>query len=160
MSATRNPFYQLPGGADLPGDVRVSDTADATKTAAGGWAASPAAVEGAVSEMKISAETGSISSISDTDIFWQKFGKIVILSGYNILISLSPWGFADIANLPFKNKGHDIYAPVQLARNDNAGAKQNSIFIYTTGEKLSVHNWGNDTFNDVSIAFQLVYICE
>lgn len=45
MSATRNPYYQLPGGADLPGDVRVSDTADASKTAAGGWAASPAAVQ-------------------------------------------------------------------------------------------------------------------
>nr|DAG29249.1 MAG TPA: hypothetical protein [Caudoviricetes sp.] len=44
MNATRNPFYQLPGGADLPGDVRVNDTADATKTAADGWAASPAAV--------------------------------------------------------------------------------------------------------------------
>ena len=44
MSATRNPFYQLPGGADIPGDVRVSDTADASKTAADGWAASPAAV--------------------------------------------------------------------------------------------------------------------
>lgn len=44
MSATRNPFYQLPGGADLPGDVRVSDTADVTKTAADGWAASPACV--------------------------------------------------------------------------------------------------------------------
>ena len=49
MSATRNPFYQLPGGADLPGDVRVSDTADASKTAAGGWAASPAAVAAAES---------------------------------------------------------------------------------------------------------------
>lgn len=49
MSATRNPYYQLPGGADLPGDVRVSDTADATKTAAGGWAASPAAVASMVS---------------------------------------------------------------------------------------------------------------
>ncbi len=44
MSATRNPYYQLPGGADLPGDVRVSDMEDASKTAAGGWAASPAAV--------------------------------------------------------------------------------------------------------------------
>lgn len=44
MSATRNPYYQLPGNADIPGDVRVTDTADATKTAAGGWAASPAAV--------------------------------------------------------------------------------------------------------------------
>lgn len=44
MSATRNPYYQLPGGAEMPGDVRVSDTADPTKTAADGWAASPAAV--------------------------------------------------------------------------------------------------------------------
>nr|DAO56865.1 MAG TPA: hypothetical protein [Caudoviricetes sp.] len=49
MSVARNPYYYLPGGADLPGDVRVSDTADATKTAAGGWAASPAAVAGAES---------------------------------------------------------------------------------------------------------------
>lgn len=49
MSTTRNPYYQLPGGADLPGDVRVSDTADASKTAAGGWAASPAAVASAES---------------------------------------------------------------------------------------------------------------
>lgn len=49
MSATRNPYYQLPGGAELPGDVRVSDTADASKTAADGWAASPAAVAGAES---------------------------------------------------------------------------------------------------------------
>ena len=51
MSATRNPYYQLPGGAELPGDVRVSDTADASKTAAGGWAASPAAVANAVPEV-------------------------------------------------------------------------------------------------------------
>ena len=49
MSTTRNPYYQLPGGADLPGDVRVSDTADKTKTAADGWAASPAAVAAAES---------------------------------------------------------------------------------------------------------------
>lgn len=48
MSTTRNPYYQLPGGADLPGDVRVSDTVDASKTAAGGWAASPAAVASVV----------------------------------------------------------------------------------------------------------------
>ena len=52
MSATRNPYYQLPGGAELPGDVRVSDTADATKTAADGWAASPSAVANAVPEME------------------------------------------------------------------------------------------------------------
>lgn len=49
MSATHNPYYPLPGNADIPGDVRVSDTADANKTAAGGWAASPAAVASIVS---------------------------------------------------------------------------------------------------------------
>lgn len=51
MSATRNPYYQLPGGTELPGDVRVSDTADASKTAAGGWAASPAAVASAAATL-------------------------------------------------------------------------------------------------------------
>lgn len=55
MSATRNPYYQLPGGAELPGDVRVSDTADASKTAADGWAASPAAVANAAPEMECGA---------------------------------------------------------------------------------------------------------
>lgn len=54
MSTTRNPYYQLPGGADLPGDVRVSDTADASKTAAGGWAASPAAVASIISTVNCS----------------------------------------------------------------------------------------------------------
>lgn len=49
MSAIRNPYYQLPGGADIAGDVRVSDIADASKTAADGWAASPAAVANAES---------------------------------------------------------------------------------------------------------------
>lgn len=52
MSATRNPYYQLPGGADIPGDVRVIDTADSTKTAADGWAASPAAVANVVPELE------------------------------------------------------------------------------------------------------------
>lgn len=69
MSATRNPYYQLPGGADLPGDVRVSDTVDASKTAAGGWAASPAAVaetqtyhmvENLSAVSNVSIDTGSI----------------------------------------------------------------------------------------------------
>lgn len=51
MSATRNPYYQLPGNADIPGDVRVSDTADSTKTAADGWAASPAALASVVTSL-------------------------------------------------------------------------------------------------------------
>ena len=66
MSATRNPYYQLPGGADLPGDVRVSDTADANKTAVGGWAASPAAVAKTQSYNKYTDHTaGSNVSIAN-----------------------------------------------------------------------------------------------
>lgn len=64
MSATRNPFYQLPGGADIPGDVRVSDTADASKTAAGGWAASPAAV----AETQTYHEIKNLSTVSNVSI--------------------------------------------------------------------------------------------
>ncbi len=67
MSATRNPYYQLPGGADLPGDVRVSDTADATKTAAGGWAASPAAVASVPENYKLLKNIGPISDFNISD---------------------------------------------------------------------------------------------
>lgn len=68
MSATRNPYYQLPGGAELPGDVRVSDTADAGKTAADGWAASPAAVANAVPEMEYGCFV-SPTTISENKIY-------------------------------------------------------------------------------------------
>lgn len=64
MSATRNPYYQLPGGADMPGDVRVSDTADSTKTAAGGWAASPAAV----AETQTYHKVKNLSAVSNVSI--------------------------------------------------------------------------------------------
>lgn len=67
MSATRNPYYQLPGGADLPGDVRVSDTADTTKTAADGWAASPAAVVSMFGNYKLLKDGGMISDFNISD---------------------------------------------------------------------------------------------
>lgn len=67
MSATRNPFYQLPGGSDLPGDVRVSDTADATKTAADGWAASPAAVASVPKNYKLLKDSGIVSDFNISD---------------------------------------------------------------------------------------------
>lgn len=41
MSATRNPYYRIPGGATLPGDVKLTDTADANLTADKGVAATP-----------------------------------------------------------------------------------------------------------------------
>lgn len=67
MSATRNPFYQLPGGADLPGDVRVSDTPDESKTAAGGWAASPAAVASVPENYKLLKNIGRVSNFNISD---------------------------------------------------------------------------------------------
>ena len=85
MNATRNPFYHLPGGADLPGDVRVSDTADATKTAAGGWAASPAAVAAATK-----VETGTIDGASN--VHWTRYGRLVLIecSSSNALVTTIP----------------------------------------------------------------------
>lgn len=41
MSATKNPYYRIPGGAALPGDVKLTDTADASLTADKGVAATP-----------------------------------------------------------------------------------------------------------------------
>ncbi len=67
MSATRNPYYWLPGGADLPGDVRVSDTADASKTAAGGWAASPASVVNMLGNYKLLKYGGTVSDFNISD---------------------------------------------------------------------------------------------
>lgn len=67
MNATRNPYYQLPGNADIPGDVRVSDTADASKTAAGGWAASPAAVASVLQNYKLLKNIGRVSNFNISD---------------------------------------------------------------------------------------------
>jgi hypothetical protein len=86
MSATRNPYYQLPGGAELPGDVLVSDTPDATKTAADGWAASPAAVAKTQSYNKYTDHTAeSDVSIFDNDNFIFVTGKNVdVYIGVNL----------------------------------------------------------------------------
>lgn len=48
-------------------DVRISDTPDATKIAAGGWAASPAAVAAAVPEMEYGTWKNS-NTISNNDM--------------------------------------------------------------------------------------------
>lgn len=78
MSATRNPYYQLPGGAELPGDVLVSDTADASKTAAGGWAASPAAVAKTQSYNKYTDHTAGSNVSIDKD------SNSVFVTGKNV----------------------------------------------------------------------------
>lgn len=78
MSATRNPFYQLPGNADIPGDVRVSDTADASKTAAGAWAASPAAV----AETQTSHSYTNFSAVSGANLISD--ASYVTITGKNV----------------------------------------------------------------------------
>lgn len=80
MSGAQNPYYQLPGGADLPGDVRVSDTADATKTAADGWAASPSAVASMVSTINCSSNV-KVANSGDilTDLNATITGKVAQL---------------------------------------------------------------------------------
>lgn len=78
MSATRNPYYHLPGGTELPGDVRVSDTADANKTAADGWAASPAAV----AETQTYHKYTGYSAESDVSIFDN--ANFIFVTGRNV----------------------------------------------------------------------------
>lgn len=78
MSAARNPFYQLPGGADIPGDVRVSDTADASKTAAAGWAASPAAV----AEIQTRHNYTDYSVVKDVTIL--EYANYISVTGKNV----------------------------------------------------------------------------
>lgn len=98
MSAARNPYYQLPGGADLPGDVRVSDTADSTKTAAGGWAASPAAV----AETQTYHEIKNLSAVSnvsiDTDSIYTTGRNVDVYIGITTTATFN--GTAIITGLP------------------------------------------------------------
>lgn len=127
MSATRNPYYQLPGGADLPGDVRVSDTADASKTAAGGWAASPAAVANAVPEMECGTWTksGAVSNKNMVAInvsFTRNHDtppKAIIVSyrTYNYF-----YGALHLENdpLPTKTGFEAIYIPIEIGNGRGA----------------------------------------
>ena len=52
MSAVKNPLCQMPGGATLPGDVKLTDTADASLTADKGVAATPKMVSDVLQYVK------------------------------------------------------------------------------------------------------------
>ena len=100
MSATRNPYYQLPGGADLPGDVRVSDTADASKTAAGGWAASPAAVAETQAYHRYTNHSASdnVNIISDSNNVYTTGKNVDIYVGINTTAAF--YGTSVITGVP------------------------------------------------------------
>lgn len=101
MSATHNPYYQLPGGADLPGDVRVSDIADASKTAAGGWAASPAAVaktQGYHKYTNHSAES-NVAIVDDSNAVFVTGKNVDVYIGVNLSKAFG-YGYTLIRNVP------------------------------------------------------------
>ena len=128
MSATRNPFYQLPGGADLPGDVRVSDTADASKTAADGWAASPAAVESIVttrdcsSNVKIANSGDNLKNLRATIT-----GKVAQFY-FNIECATSRPEKTIVTGLP---KHNNVYIAVQCF--NTVGATIGTAWLYEDG---------------------------
>lgn len=156
MSVTRNPFYQLPGGADLPGDVRVSDTADASKTAAGGWAASPAAVAAATE-----VETGTIDGASN--VHWTRFGRLVIIecSSSNAFVATIPeWGDRRIGKLPFEAVDNTACVSAVIARTGIGKTLFNGLLARISNGEIVISNWGDGNLTDANIAFSLSYICK
>lgn len=156
MSATRNPFYQLPGGADLPGDVRVSDTADDTKTAAGGWAASPAAVA-AATEVK----TGTIAGASN--VHWTRYGRLVIIecsSSEAFVATIPGWGSISIGKLPFEAVDDNACASTVIARSGIGKTLFNGLLVRVVNGELRLSNWGDGNLTNANIVFSLSYICK
>ena len=156
MSATRNPFYQLPGGADIPGDVRVSDTADASKTAAGGWAASPAAVAAATE-----VETGTIDGASN--INWTRYGRLVIINcspSKAFVTSIAEWSDLIVGRLPFEALDDNICASTVIARTGIGKTLFNGIIARILNGNLLITNWGEGNLTEANIVFSLSYICK
>lgn len=136
MSATRNPYYQLPGGADMPGDVRVSDTADANKTAAGGWAASPAAVAKTQSYHKYTDHSAgsNVSIINDANYIFVTGKNVDVYIGVNLNKTFG-YGETVIKNVP---KPVSTYALATFVANN--GALQGFSWITPGGDILSPEN--------------------
>lgn len=156
MSATRNPFYQLPGGADLPGDVRVSDTADANKTAADGWAASPAAVAAATK-----VETGTIDGASN--VYWTRYGRLVIIecNQSNPFVATIPeWQDHRIGKLPFEAVDDNACVSAAIARIGIGKTLFNGVLAKIHNGEILISNWGEGNLTDANIVFSLSYICK
>lgn len=156
MSATRNPYYQLPGGADIPGDVRVSDTADASKTAADGWAASPAAVAAATE-----VETGTIDGASN--VHWTRYGRLVIIecTPENAFVATIPeWGNSIVGKLPFEAINDNACASTAIARTGIGKTLFNGVLVRVDNGNLLISNWGDGNLTNANIVFSLSYICK
>lgn len=156
MSATRNPYYQLPGGADLPGDVRVSDTADSTKTAADGWAASPAAVAAATK-----VETGTIDGVSN--VHWTRYGRLVLIecsSSEAFVATIPEWGNVSIGKLPFEAVDDNACVSTVIARTGIGKTLFNGVLVRIHNGNLIISNWGDGNLTNANIVFSLSYICK
>lgn len=152
MNATRNPFYQLPGGADLPGDVRVSDTPDASKTAADGWAASPAAVASLLAVTH--------GTIIENQVVWYRIGNLVCVIGDSVnLSSIAKWSATTLGTLPFKPI-ITTRAPVVLAYNNSSITFNCIVVSADRNGSLRIGSWGDIAYTDIAIHFTLYYFCE
>lgn len=119
MSATRNPFYQLPGNADIPGDVRVSDTPDESKTAAAGWAASPAAVAETQAYHKYTnySASNNVNIISDSNSVYTTGKNVDIYVGINTTAAF--YGTTVIKGIPKPVSNYTLAAFVDGTGNLN-----------------------------------------
>lgn len=156
MSATRNPYYQLPGGADLPGDVRVSDTADANKTAADGWAASPAAVAAATK-----VETGTIDGASN--VHWTRYGRLVIIEcspSNPFTVTIPEWQDHRIGKLPFEAVDDNAWGSAAIARIGIGKTLFNGVLVGIHNGEILIRNWGEGNLTDANIVFNISYICK
>lgn len=147
MSATRNAYYQLPGGADLPGAVRVSDTADASKTAAGGWAASPAAVASIVSTIDCSSNV-KVANSGDilTDLYATITGKVAQFY-FLIKCTTSRPDKTIVTSLP---RHHSRYIAVPCF--DVTGKVLGIAWLYGDGSIYTPHGFDKEGY------FQATYI--
>lgn len=147
MSGAQNPYYQLPGGADLPGDVRVSDTADATKTAADGWAASPSAVASIVTTRDCSSYVNVANSGDKlTDLHSTITGKVAQFY-FHIKCATSRPESAIVTGLP---KHNNTYIAVSCFKFN--GATIGTAWLYPDGHILTPQAFGDDGY------FQATYI--
>lgn len=140
----------------MPGDVRVSDTADDTKTAADGWAASPAAVATATE-----VETGTIAGASN--VHWTRYGRLVIIecsSSEAFVATIPEWGSSIVGKIPFEAIDDNACASTVIARTGIGKTLFNGVLVRVYNGNLIISNWGDGNLTNANIVFSLSYICK
>lgn len=137
MSAVRNPFCQMHGGATLPGDVKLTDTVDAGLTADKGVAATPKMVSDVLQYVQglfylIKAGPVAITS-NQTNVLIDFSERIP--EGYEPLVVFQPetngWvGNPMIYGWGYPSKQAQVYVSIP-----GNGTVDFSVLCYWTGKK-------------------------